>query len=113
MIMGFEFLDIAHAGVLPQKRTLLLEEADKLSWLSTIMEPQTSLCKPAERDVLAQAVRGVQAKPSTAYIQDEYGLSMRAVHMALGRGLSSPQVEVLGSAALRKGTGIWTKEDTR
>ena len=39
MIMGLDFLDIAHARVLPHRRTLLFEEADKLS---TSMEPQAS-----------------------------------------------------------------------
>ena len=59
MIMGFDFFDIAHAGVLPHRRTVLVEEADNLSWLSTSMEPQASPWEAAERNVLAQAVRSV------------------------------------------------------
>ena len=60
MIMGFDVLDIANDEVLPHK---LAEEADKLSWLSTSMEPQSSRWEPAERDVLAQAVSSVSIRP--------------------------------------------------
>ena len=74
MIMGFDFLDVAHAGVLPHRRTLLLEEADRLRWLSTSMKPQASPWEPAERDVLAQAVRSVSTRSPTANIEDEYVL---------------------------------------
>ena len=42
MIMRFNLFDIAYAKVLPHRRTLLVEEADKLSCLSTSMEPQAS-----------------------------------------------------------------------
>ena len=38
MTMGFDFLDIAHIGVVPHRRTLLVEEADKVTWPSTYME---------------------------------------------------------------------------
>ena len=69
--MGFNFLDIAHAGVLPHRRTLLVEEADKLSWLSTSMEPQVSPWERAERNGLAQSVRRVLIRPPTAHIEDE------------------------------------------
>ena len=62
MIMGFDFLDIAHTGVLPHRRTLHVEEANKLSLLSTSMEPQASPWEPVERDVLAQAVRNVSTR---------------------------------------------------
>ena len=103
MIMGFDFADIAHGGVLPHGRTLLVEEADKLSWPSTSMEPQASPWEPAERDVLAQAARSVSTRRPTANIEGEYGLSEGPFHMALGElGLSTPQVDALGSAALRK-----------
>ena len=112
MIMGFDFLDIAHAGVLPHRRTLLVEEADKLSWLSTSMEPQASPWEPAGRDILVQAVRSVSTRPPTADIEDEYRLSEGAFHMALGElRLSTPQVDVSGSAALRKCPRVCTKED--
>ena len=91
MIMGFDFLDIAHAGVLPHRRTMLVEDADKLSWLSTTMEPQASPWEPAERAALAQAVRSASTRPPTAEMEDEYGLSERAFHMALGElGLRGP-----------------------
>ena len=51
-------------------------------------------------------------RPPTADIEDGYGLSEGAFHMALGElGLSTPQVDVLGSAALRKVSRVWTKED--
>ena len=75
MIMGFDVREIAHAGVLPNRRTLLIEEADKLSWLSTCMEPQASLWEPVEGDVLAQAVSSVSTRAPTADIEDEYRLS--------------------------------------
>ena len=42
MIMGLHFVDIAHAGARPHRRTLLVDEAGKLSWLSTSMEPWAS-----------------------------------------------------------------------
>ena len=40
MIMGFELLDITTPGFLtyPHRRTLLVEEADKLRSLSTFMD---------------------------------------------------------------------------
>ena len=114
MIMGFDFLHNAHAGVLPHRRTLLVKEADKISWLSTSIEPQASPLEPAERDVLAQAVRSVSTRPPTADIEDEYGLSEAASHMALGElGIGTPQVDILGSGALRKCRRVWTKEDNR
>ena len=112
MIMGFDFLDIAHTGVLHHRRSLLVEEADKLSWLNTTMEPQASPWEPAEQDVLAQAVRSVSIRPPTTDIEDEYGLSEGAFHMALGElGLSSPQVDVFRSATLRECPRVWTRED--
>ena len=42
MIMGLQFPDIAHARGPPHRRTLLVEEAGKVSWLSTSMEPWAS-----------------------------------------------------------------------
>ena len=72
-IMGFHFLGFAHARFLPHRCTLLVEVADKLSWLSTSMKPQASPWEPAERDVLAQSVRSVLTRPPTADIEDEYG----------------------------------------
>ena len=114
MIMGFDFLDIAHAGVLRHRRTLLVKKADKLSWLSTSMEPQASPWEPAEPDFLAQAVRSVSTGPPTADIEDEYSLSGGAFHMALGELLlSSPQMDMFGSAALWKFPRVWTKGGNR
>ena len=46
MIVGLDLLDIAHAGVLPQRRTLLVRRAVQLSWLSSSMEPQASSWEP-------------------------------------------------------------------
>ena len=103
MIMGFDFLDIAHAGVLPHRSILLVEEADELSWLSTSMELQASPWVPAKRDVFDQAVRSVSTRPPTADSEDEYVLSEGAFHMELGElGLSTPQVDLFGSSALQK-----------
>ena len=102
MIMGRHFVDIAHAGALPHRRTLLVEEAGKLSWLSTSMEPWASPGGAAERDVWAQAVRSVSSRPFTADIED---LALREL------GLSTSQVDVLGSAALRKCPMVWSKVD--
>ena len=102
MIMGFHFLDIADAGVLPHRCTLFVQEAKKLSWVRTSMGPPASPWEPAERNVLAQAVRSVSTRPPTANIEAEYGLSEGAFHMALGElGLCTPQVDVFGSTALR------------
>ena len=110
--MGFDFLAIPHAGVLPGRRTFLIEEADKLSPRSMSMEPQASPWEPAEQDVSAQALRSVLTRPPTTDIEVEHGLSEGAFHMALVElGLSTPQVDVFGSAALRKCPRVWTKED--
>ena len=112
MMIGFNFLDIIHAGVLPHRRTLLVEEANKLSWLSPSVEPQESPWEPAERDVMTQAVRSVFTTPPTANIEEEYGLSEGAFHMALGElGLSTLQVDVFSRAALRNCPRVPTKED--
>ena len=112
MIMGFVLLDMTRAGVLPHRRTLLVEEADKLSWLSTSMEAQSSPWEPAERDVLAQSMSSVSTRPRTADIEDEYGLSKGAFQMALGElGLGTPQANVFGSAPLPKCLRVWTKEN--
>ena len=112
MIMGFDFLDIAHADLLPHRRTLVVEEADKLSWLSTSMEPQESPWEKAEGDALAQAVRRASTRPRTADIEDGCGLSEGAFHMALDElRLSTPQVVIFGSAALQKCPRVLTKED--
>ena len=112
MIMGFDVLDIAHARVLLHWPTLLLEEANKLSWLNTSIKPQVSPWEPAEQDVLAQAVGSMSTGPSTADIEDENWLFEGAFHMALGElGLSTPQVDVFRSAALRKCQRVCTKED--
>ena len=54
---------------------------------------------------LGQAVRSVLTRPPTANIEDGYGLSQGAFHMALGG------VDVFGSAALRRCPRVWTKED--
>ena len=112
MIREFAFLDIAQAGVLPHTRTLLVEEANKLSWLCTSMEPQASPWEPATRDVIPQAVTSASTTSPTADIEDEYGLSEAAFHMALGEiGLSTHQVDVLGSAALWKCHRVRTNQD--
>ena len=63
MIMGPDFSDIAHAGVLAYKLNSLVEEAKMVSWLRTSMEPQASPGVPAELDVVAQAVRSVSTRP--------------------------------------------------
>ena len=90
MILGLDLLDIAHAGVLPHRRTLLVEQTAQLSWLSTSMEPQASPWELAERDVLAQAVRSVSTRLPRADIEGQYGLSGSAFHMALGRLIENP-----------------------
>ena len=111
MIMGFNFLDIAHAPPLPRRRNLLVKEAGKLKLLSTSMEPRLSLWEPAERDAPARAVRSVMTRPPTADMEDEYGLSEDAFHMALGElRLSTPAVDVFGSTALRKCPRVWTMD---
>ena len=111
MIMCLQFLVICNAWPLLHRRTFLVEEARKLGWLSTSMEPQVSPWEPSERDVLAQAVRSMSTRPPTADIEDEYRLSEGASHMALSElGLSISQVDIFGSAALRKCPRVWTKE---
>ena len=76
------------------------------------MEPESSPREPAGRNFLAELVRGVSTKHATADIEDEYSLSEGAFHMALGeRGMSTPQVDVFGSAALRKCPSDWAKAD--
>ena len=78
------------------------------------MKPQASLWEPAERHVLAQAVRSVATRPPTAHIEDEYGLSEDVFHMALvDLRVSTSQVDVFRRAALRKCPRVWTKEDNR
>ena len=110
MIMGFDLLDIAYAGVLPHMRTLLVEEADKLRALRQSMEPESSGWELAELDLLAQVVRSVSTRPPAADIEEEYGLSEGAFHMALGElGLSTSEVDVFGTATLRSGTGFGPK----
>ena len=57
-------------------------------------------------------MRSVSTRPPTAAIEDEYGLSEGAFHMAPGElRLSNPQADVFGSTALRKCARVWTKED--
>ena len=96
-IMSFDFLHIAHAGVPPHRRTLLVKEADNLTRLSTSMQPQ--------------AVRSVLTRPPIADFEDHSGLAKGAFCMALGQvGLDTDQVYVIGSAALRKCPRVWTNE---
>ena len=84
MIMNFDFVDIPHAGAFPHRCTLLVQEADDLSSLSTSMKPHASSWELAERDVVAHAVERVSTRPATANIEYEYGLSEGAFHIALG-----------------------------
>ena len=110
MFMGLTLLDIVQARA--HRRTLLVEEPNKLSCLSTSMEPRASRWKQAKRDALSQAVRGESTRPSTPHVKDEYSLSEDAFHIPLGElGLSTSQVQVFGSAALLKCSTVWTKED--
>ena len=111
-IMGFQSFDIVRAKVLPHRCTLLLEEGNQLSWLSTSMEPESSPWDPAERGVLAQAVRSLSMRLPTADTEVEYGLSESGFQGALGEyWLSTQQVDVFRSAALRKLPTVGTKED--
>ena len=111
MIMSFDLLDIAQAGVPPHRRTLLVG-ADQLCRLTRSMDPQASSWEPAERHVSAQAVSSVSTRPPKTDIEDEYGLSEGAFYMALGElEQSIPQVDIFGSAALRKLSRLQTMED--
>ena len=103
MIMGLQSFDIAHARVPHHRRTVLIEEVNRLRWLSTSMEPESSPGGPAQRGPAAQAVRSVSIRPPTANTEVECGLSENGFHRSLGEyWLSIPQVGIFGSAALQK-----------
>ena len=67
MIIAFQFFDNTHPGVLPHRRTLLVEEIDKFSLLRMSQKPEASLLGPAEPEVLTQAVRSVSTPPPSRH----------------------------------------------
>ena len=118
MIMGYDFMVGNAIGALPHRATLVQEDDESLTWLSTDYACGSSQWNAEEEDRIVQAVQAVGAKSrGDRRVQlTEYGMAPQVyARMMQTLGAEAPETDVFASRdapLLRKCRGHWHREDS-
>ena len=116
MIMGYDFMVANAIGALPHRATLVREDDECLTWLSTDFSCGSSQWNAEEEDQIIQAVQAVGAKSrgDRGVQLTEYGMAPQVyARMIQTLGAEAPETDVFASRdapLLRKwdaATGEW------
>ena len=117
MIMGYDFMVGNAIGALPHRATLVGEDDECLTWLSTDYACGSSQWNGEEEDRIVQAVQAVGAKPrGDRRVQlTEYGMALQVyARMIQTLGAEAPETDVFASwdaPLLRKCRRHWHRGD--
>ena len=118
MIMGYDFMVANAIGALPHRATLVREDDECLTWLSTDYACGSSQWNAEEEDRIAQAVQAVGAKSrGDREVQlTEYGMAPQVyARMIQTLGAEAPETDVFASRdapLLRKCRRHWHRGDS-
>ena len=118
MIMGYDFMVGNAIGALPHRATLVREDDEGLTWLSTDYACGSSQWNTEEDDRIAQAVQAVGAKSrgDRGVQLTEYGMAPRVyARMIQTLGAEAPETDVFASRdapLLRKCRRHWHRGDS-
>ena len=100
MIMGYDFMVGNAIGALPHRATLVREDSECLTWLSTDYACGSFQCNAEEEDRIVQAVQAVGAKSrgDRGVQLTEYGMARQAyARMIQTLGAEAPETDVFAS----------------
>ena len=118
MIMGYDFMVANAIGALPHRATLVREDDECLTWLSTDYACGSSQWNAAEEDRIVQAVQAVGAKSrgDRGVQLTEYGMAPQVYdRMIQTLGAEAPETDVFASRdapLLRKCRRHWHRGDS-
>ena len=118
MIMGYDFMVENAIGALPHCATLVREDDECLTWLSTDYACVSSQWKAEEEDRIAQAVQAVGAKSGAdrGVELTEYGMAPQVyARMIQTLGAEAPETDVFAfrdAQLLRKCRWHWQRGDS-
>ena len=118
MIMGYDFMVANAIGALPHRATLVREDDECLTWLSTDYACGSSQWNAEEEDRIVQAVQAVGAKSSgdRGVQLTEYGMAPQVyARMIQTLGAEAPETDVFASRdalLLRKCRRHWHRGDS-
>ena len=100
MIMGYDFMVGNAIGALPHRATLVREDNECLTWLSTDYACGSSQWNAAEEDPIVQAVQavGAKSKGNRGVQLTEYGMAPQVyARMIQTLGAEAPETDVFAS----------------
>ena len=118
MIMGYDFMVANAIGALPHRATLVREDDECLTWLSTDYACRSSQWNAEEEDRIVQAVQAVGAKSrgDRGVQLTEYGMALQVyARMIQTLGAEAPETDVFASRdapLLRKCRRHWHRGDS-
>ena len=118
MIMGYDFMVANAIGALPHRATLVREDDECLTWLSTDYACGSSQWNAEEEDRIVQAVQAVGAKSreDRGVQLTEYGMAPQVyTRMIQTLGAEAPETDVSASRdapLLRKSRRHWHRGDS-
>ena len=118
MIMGYDFMVANAIGALPHRATLVREDDECLTWLSTDYACGSSQWNAEEEDRIVQAVQAVGAKSrgDRGVQLTEYGMAPQVyARMIQTLGAEAPETDVFASRdapLLRKCRRHWHRGDS-